>query len=57
MLLDRTESYRSPAVHERVMDVDGVVVDWYRSGVCPLSRSTTIINRNNLFFILDEVRS
>jgi len=36
LLLDRTEPYHSPAVHELVMDVDGVVVDgewwWYRSG-------------------------
>ena len=33
LLFDATEPYRSPAAHELVMDVDGVVVDGGSTGV------------------------
>ena len=38
LLLDRNEPYRSPAVHELVVDVDGVDVDGGGTGVVVMWR-------------------
>jgi hypothetical protein len=46
LLLDRTEPYRSPAVHELVMDVDGVVVDGDGTGVVAVWRMIEARGRN-----------